>query len=539
MKISISRNLLILFTILWVCIWDNLAVWQAFYQSPSAGSGVMRLLFVTGGGFFLVSVISLFFVIFSHFFIGRSIKIFCILVLIISSILGFYTFFYGVRFNDEMLTNMLLTDGRETKELITWRIIIWFTITGILPSILVLWVKLIQKPIWQRLTFPTLYFIGFFACALALIMIQYAGYASTVRNGFVAFNIVAPVNIVGAGLKKLKIYNSNIEKKQIGLDAQTKYPLAKPRLVVFVLGETARAQNHGLNGYSRETTPMMRENGGVYFPDTISCGTSTATSLPCIFSGVGRSKTNLMIAYSQESLIDVLKRAHNRVIWRDNDMGCKDVCNEAEFEDFNEDKNPEFCDNAGNCWDEVMLKGLRNKLLEQNRDTFLVLHIKGSHGPAYYKRYPKQFAKFQPECLTNDLAACTVEQIVNSYDNSILYTDFIVGKTIEILKDLESQFAPMLIYVSDHGESLGENGLFLHGIPYAFAPDTQTRVPLYAWFSDSYLNLENTDKACVSKQNKIQRSHDDLFSTFLGALKIKTQIYQPEKDIFQECDRRK
>ncbi|MGL5004750.1 MAG: phosphoethanolamine transferase, partial [Casimicrobium sp.] len=359
----------------------------------------------------------------------------------------------------------------------------------------------------------------------------------TARSRVITFHTLAPANLVAASVAlAASLRDANTVRETRGLDAHQSYAIEKPRLFIFVLGETARAQNHGLNGYERDTTPRMRAAGGYYFPDTESCGTATAISVPCMFSGFSRDQFSLSAARSNETLIDVVLHGGARVIWRDNDSGCKGVCDRADVEDFTNAVNPKWCPEASNCFDEILLDGLEEKIRRERKDTLVVLHLKGSHGPAYYKRYPTIFGRFQPACQSSDLASCDVQSIRNAYDNTIVYSDHVIGETIKLLQRLGDHYATALLYASDHGESLGESGLFLHGMPYAVAPEEQTRVPMYAWVSPQFIKMERWDASCMAKQTKIQRSHDNVYSTVLGFLEIDTTEYKKTLDLFEPCD---
>jgi lipid A ethanolaminephosphotransferase len=283
----------------------------------------------------------------------------------------------------------------------------------------------------------------------------------------------------------------------------------------------------------------MRTEKVIYFPSTASCGTVTTVSVPCIFSGLGRAHYSDSKARAQENLIDMMKHAKARVMWLDNDGDCKGVCKAAEVEDFNDATHPKYCRNGerGECIDEIMLDGLEQKLANPERDTFLVLHIKGSHGPAYFKRYPPQFGVFQPACQSNELSACSRDELVNAYDNTILYTDHILGEVIALLRRVSTQYTTSMFYVSDHGESLGENGLYLHGAPYAIAPDVQTRVPMLAWLSPEFIAAEKWEPTCLQALPRADKSHDYIFSTLLGMMGIATQEYDRKLDLFQSCHR--
>jgi lipid A ethanolaminephosphotransferase len=212
------------------------------------------------------------------------------------------------------------------------------------------------------------------------------------------------------------------------------------------------------------------------------------------------------------------------------------VCGAAEFEDFTDAAHPTLCNDLGSCYDEIMLNGLEEKLRGGKGDVFLVLHLKGSHGPAYYKRYPKAFERFTPACQTSELQQCSKEELVNAYDNTIVYTDHILAETITLLERLSNQFATALLYASDHGESLGENGLYLHGLPYAIAPEVQTRVPMLAWLSPQFLALEGWSADCTQRIANKPSSHDAIFSSLLGLLDIDSTAYKPALDLFRVCE---
>jgi lipid A ethanolaminephosphotransferase len=222
------------------------------------------------------------------------------------------------------------------------------------------------------------------------------------------------------------------------------------------------------------------------------------------------------------------------VLWKDNNSGCKGTCNRVPSEDVSQKKDPRWCRN-GECFDEIMLEGLDQQLAHHKGDLLLVLHQKGSHGPAYYLRYPDEFAHFTPVCQTNKLQDCSRETITNAYDNTILYTDHVLARVIELLKQQQDHYNTALWYMSDHGESLGENNLYLHGAPYSFAPETQTHVPMVQWISDGFAARSKLDLNCLRQVANRPVSHDNLFHSMLGILDIQTSAYQPELDLFKAC----
>jgi lipid A ethanolaminephosphotransferase len=314
---------------------------------------------------------------------------------------------------------------------------------------------------------------------------------------------------------------------------------AKPPLLILVVGETARAANFSLNGYARETNPELAKENITSFLDVHSCGTSTAASVPCMFSHLGREAYDKRDA-DYETLLDVLKHAGLSVLWRDNNAGCKGTCTHVDSEDLSHAQDPEFC-TGQECFDEVMLHQLDERVAAMSKGgpvkgMVIVLHQKGSHGPAYYLRSPKAFKKFMPECESNALQSCSREQVINAYDNTILYTDHFLAQTIDWLKGRSEQFDTAMMYVSDHGESLGENNTYLHGLPYMIAPDVQKHVPMVVWMSPQMEQRSGITTTCLQGQRKAELSHDHLFHSVLGLLDVKTGIYRADRDLFKACE---
>ena len=298
----------------------------------------------------------------------------------------------------------------------------------------------------------------------------------------------------------------------------------------------------------------MSKQDIINFSDVTSCGTATAVSVPCMFSKFTRNEFSYDKGRQYENLFDVISHAGYKVLWRDNNTGCQHSCDRIAYEHMLKKPNPQFCEN-GNCFDEVLLDDLQqivdasankntlnnqltkvNAVIEnQQGDRVIILHKKGNHGPTYNQRYPKEFEKFKPVCKTNQLVSCTQEEIVNAYDNAILYTDYFLDKSINFLKKNSERFNTALVYISDHGESLGENNLYLHGLPYMFAPDYQKKVPFMLWLSKGYEKTHRINKNCVATKSAEALSHDNLFSSMLGMLSIATQVHNKQLDVFSSC----
>ena len=306
---------------------------------------------------------------------------------------------------------------------------------------------------------------------------------------------------------------------------------AEKSVTVFIVGETARAQNFSLGGYQKHTNPFTEKMGVKYFSRVTSCGTATAISIPCMFSRFSRAKYDPRQATSQDNVLDIIHRSGADVLWIDNDGSCKGVCARVETIAIDTDSDSDLCDGR-TCYDQVLINQLQKKLQHLDKqNTVIVLHMIGSHGPTYYRRYPQEKRVFTPDCPRSDIQNCSEEALKNTYDNTIYYTDFILSEVIANLKTVDADNISML-YVSDHGESLGESGLYLHGFPYLLAPEEQIHVPLIYWSN----KLNNpTYSACIDNQLAAEISHDNIFDTLLDLTQVSTSIYSRELDFLSTC----
>jgi lipid A ethanolaminephosphotransferase len=361
--------------------------------------------------------------------------------------------------------------------------------------------------------------------------------SSFLRNQREVRYLVTPANVIVSLTKVISEQPPGKARVQlpIGEDAvQRATPGARtPRLLVVVVGETARAANWGLSGYARQTTPALAQRNVVNYPNVGACGSSTEVSLPCMFSPYGRRNYNEKFIRGHQSVLHVLQRAGVHVLWRDNQSGCKGVCSGLEVDDLHARTYTDVCE-GNRCYDQILLKDLAQAARRHRGDQVIVLHMLGNHGPTYAERYPRTFERFTPVCTTSDLGRCERNEIVNAYDNALLYTDHVLGNTIDALAQM-TDYDTAMLYVSDHGESLGENGLFLHGMPYAIAPKEQLQVPMVAWFSQGWQWSTRLDMRCVQQHKNDAYSHDNLFHTLLGLTGVDTRLYEPGSDMYARC----
>jgi lipid A ethanolaminephosphotransferase len=461
------------------------------------------------------------------------------LLVLITAFASWYMDRYAIYLDRAMLRNVLATDPREAGELLTAGMIPHVVVFGLLPAVLIWWPRLEPTRWSQAFRRRLAWLAASLVVGLLCLWLVFADFASLMRNRPEVRYLVTPgnavVSLISAAWGQGK--RPNQAKVVVGADAHPGPAWAarkRPMMFVLVVGETARAQNFSLNGYARPTNPELAKKDIVNFPNATACGTSTAVSLPCMFSVYGRARYDEEKILTHESVLNVIQRAGFKVLWRDNQSGCKGVCDGVPSEQLDQAGIASLCPD-GQCFDEVLLNGLDGFARDASGNVFVVMHQLGNHGPAYFKRYPPAFRRFTPACETEDLRKCSVSEIVNAYDNALLYTDFFLSKVIDFLDKRQDRYDTAMLYVSDHGESLGESGLYLHGMPYAIAPDVQTRVPFFVWLSPSYRQNFGVDQGCLRGRTGNAVSHDNLFHSLLGAMDIETAVYDVKLDFFAPC----
>ena len=464
-------------------------------------------------------------------------KVLLTVLLVTTAFATHYMNSFNVYLDADMLRNVLATDHKESSELMTPALILPLLGYALVPCAL-LWRLRLKRRSWGRALLRRAVFL---LCVTVVTaggaLLSFQNVSALMRNHREVRYLATPINYLIALKQNFSSGNpiKAAPKLPIGTDAKTTARAAgsRPRLLVLVVGETARAQNWGLNGYEHQTTPELAQAGVINFPDMHSCGTSTEVSLPCMFSPYGRHDYNEKNIRAHQSLLHVLDHAGIATLWRDNQSGCKGVCEGLEIQRLDDATTPGLCAD-GRCMDEILLQDLAAQVRAKPGDRVIVLHQLGNHGPSYFQRYPAQYRRFTPTCDTPDLGKCSREQIVNSYDNAILYTDHFLARTIDTLRGMDD-YDTAMVYLSDHGESLGEKGLYLHGVPYAIAPQEQTRVPMVMWFSPQFASNRGLDLACLRNRARRYTDHDNLFPSVLGLMQVNTTLYQAERDLFATC----
>jgi lipid A ethanolaminephosphotransferase len=443
---------------------------------------------------------------------------------------------YGVIVDTVMLDNILQTNPQEFAGLLTFKLMIYTVLLGLVPA----WLVLRYSPSIKMNKAVLLGKLKLSGLLLLLVVIAVAPftahYASFIREHKVARMYANPTFFSYSVIKYLVLATQSSEVKTLTPVAQDAVEVDAHHhheLIIMVVGETARADRFSLNGYQRLTNPRLQKEDVVSLRNVSSCGTSTGVSVPCMFSVLGRKEFDKEKAKHMENALDVLSDNGVEILWRDNNSDSKDVATRMRYEDF---KTPTFntvCD--AECRDVGMLKGLDQFIAsKKGKDILIVLHQMGNHGPEYYRRYPKAFEQFTPTCKSGELSTCTQQEVDNAYDNAILYTDYFLSEVIRFLRQYDNSYETAMLYVSDHGESLGEHGFYLHAAPYMIAPQEQTHVPAIVWMGKHFdYNLDQ-----LRPFQDYPFSHDDVFCSLLVSYELdsetcvaKRQVLMANKDL--------
>jgi lipid A ethanolaminephosphotransferase len=531
MKQQISTNQLVVLAAVFLTAFANVAFFRnlasTFGSQPHAGLHLVSLWVV------LFCLMVLFLLLFSS---RHIIKPALILLLLISAVSAYFMDSYNIIIDREMLINVAATNSAESGDLLTPRFVMYVMLMALVPAYLVWDLPLVRQS--QRQAWLGRLKLGGSALLLmlAVVLMFSSFFASFVRENKALRYYANPLTPVYAAYQFSKegVSGNNVQVRSIGTDAAIPLSDADRELVIMVLGETARADRFSLNGYSRKTNPRLEREPVISFSHVEACGTTTAVSVPCMFDREDREDFSNDEAAATENVLDILDHAGVTVLWRDNNSDSKGVATRVAYENFRDPEINSLCDTE--CRDEGMLAGLQEYIDSHPQgDLLIVLHQMGSHGPAYYKRYPDEFRKFTPTCDSSQLDNCSQEEISNSYDNTILYTDHFLAEVIELLRSNDDHFETAMFYAGDHGESLGEKGVYLHGLPYWMAPDSQTEVPMMLWFGRNY---DDVPVDAMRQIRDISLSHDFVFHTLLGLFEISTAEHTPAKDVLHRARNR-
>ena len=527
--IHCSANAFVVMIACYYCLVINIPFIQGSFSAITSLAS-FSWLFLLSVPLLLLCLLIIFFSIVSVRWLLKPINY---LLLIISSAVLYGSLNYGVVFDYSMIQNTFETDSSEALSYLNPQLIGFLLLFCALPVFVLSKVKIhFTRPHQEAISRIKL----IVACCslIALVVVNfYADYAATGRNNRILKKEIIPFQYLSSSYKYMRdqLLYTNMEFKNIDATPTLIAPNTTS-VTVMVVGETARAKNFAYQGYKRNTNPYTQKYNVTYFKNVASCGTATAVSVPCMFSLQTQNNFDRLAADNQQNLIDLAQQAGSGVLWVDNNSGCKNVCTRVVNIDI--PTTPSALCDGKYCFDEALLAPLKRKLANLSQaNTVIVLHMMGSHGPTYFKRYPDKFKQFTPTCDRSDIQNCSLDELVNTYDNTIAYSDFVNALVIEQLEALPNNIDKQFLYVSDHGESLGEAGAYLHGFPYSFAPSTQTHVPLYMWADEHNQRITNT---CLANlDTTAARSHNNIFHTLLNLIGIKSKTYQASLDLLASC----
>ena len=468
-------------------------------------------------------------------------------VLVLLSIVGAGGYAFSVLYNavmsPDMLRNALATDTHEALGLFSPALVGQFLFAAAPVIFFLVKYPAAKASGWKARLASAGTALASLAAGAALAFAFSQDLSFYMRSHRDARYFLSPVNVVYSAIRTQAHdkFPDSVAVREVVDPSPRLLPAAseRPLIALVVTGETVRAENWGLNGYGRETTPELRKEGVVNFSNATACGTSTDISVPCMYSRIGRRDYNRDRILTEEPVGAVLARAGAKVLWVENQSGCKGACTGLETvktgERLTEKEKTSLCAD-GLCFDEVLIPYVKEAAAPAGSVNVLFLHMAGSHGPAYAKRYPQSFEHWGPVCRDVNLSNCDPKELRNAYDNSILYTDHVLAGLIEALK-ARKDADTVLLYASDHGESLGEKGFYLHGAPWSIAPDEQTRIPMVLWMSEGFKARQGVNEACLRERAKAPASHDNFWSTILGLAGVASSTYAASDDLLSSCQK--
>lgn len=443
------------------------------------------------------------------FFLSRFVGKFLVTIFfIVNAIAVYFVNTYSVIIDESMVGNVLNTNYAESSSFVSVKLFLYIILLGILPAIYVIRAKIVTVPVKRFLVVISLTLVVMLAIAFA----NAANWLWIDKNSKTLGGLAMPWSYT-VNLSLFYVHKHQENEKEILLpDAIIKDN--QKSVVVLVIGESARSENFSLYGYSKNTNPLLSKMTDLHHFNATSCATYTTAGVKCILEHENTGDLyEILPNYLYRNGVDVTWRTTN---WGEPPVHIKNYLNkEALMKD---------CKGEGCNYDEVLLNNLPAQIRSSTKNKVLiVLHTSTSHGPEYSTKYPPRFETFKPVCNSVELSKCSHDELVNAYDNTINYTDYILSKLIQDLKQLK-EYKTAMIFISDHGESLGEKNLYMHGLPLSLAPKQQYDIPFIVWTSDNSLKQIKPDNTLT--QNYV-------FHSVLNFLGVQSPVYKEEMNIFR------
>lgn len=466
-------------------------------------NGIMLIVSVVLLVFFLNA-----FLFYLFLFLSRPVgKGLLVLVFMLNAFAVYFVATYNAIIDESMIGNFYNTNYEEASAFVSWKLFLYLILLGIVPSIYIIRVRLVKERLKRFLIISGICILS----AATLGLVNAPNWLWIDKNATSLGGLLMPWSYSVNSALYLK-HKKKRNQAEILLPEATLIDGNK-KVLVLMIGESARRANFSLYGYEKDTNPRLAATSNLQHYEVASCATYTTAALRCILSHSESGEP-------YEVLPNYLHRAGVDVVWRTTNSGEPPIRIE-EYHNRQMLSELYACENED--YDGILLAGLGERIAQsENSKVLIILHMSTSHGPTYSKCYPPEFERFTPVCHSVELGNCTQEELINAYDNTIVYTDYLVHQTIEVLAGLE-ECESALIFLSDHGESLGEKNLYMHGVPMSIAPREQYEIPFIVWLSDS------TRRA---KQN-IPVTQTCVFHSVLSFLGVESPIYEEEKNIFE------
>ena len=520
-KVTVHIHLFVFFYTLLAGVIYNLPFFKTVWPTLTVWGNI--------GVWFLA--LSFLYLLYSWLFWPKITKIIASFFILTGGMAAYFSYHYHTYITRSVVAALFETNLIEASEWIGYTFVIYFLFLVCCPLFLLYKIKInfpnFKDLIKQRLLVTIVWLIACIVLGTTwrTDLSLYLKRHYDIRYFFVPTNYVSSLIELGVYTFATKHQENTMEWVQI---VKRNSAPNKKNLFVFVLGESARDANFSLSGYKRDTNAPLRPytRDIMVFKRTKACGTITRVSVPCMFSHYAQNVYDERSAKYAANVLNILQHEGIDVHWIDNELGCNKVCRYVPTK---------YTCETRTCLDDSLNKELYQMLPDFNKDTFIVLHQRGSHGPRYDLRAPTEYHKFKPICEQADSDLCSQDAIVNAYDNSLYYTSALLADLIEHLSKVTDKFNPILLYISDHGESLGENNLYGHGAEYEFAPDYQKEVPFLVWIPKTTRRALGLNAQCLQNMAHNQVSQDYIFHSILGVFGIKTNVYDNKLDIFSEC----
>ena len=414
---------------------------------------------------------------------------------------------FEVLLTRDVMGNLFNTRASEATGFVSVDMFLYIILLGVLPALYVLCRRVDYgkgKTLAKGVGFSLL-------GVIALVVVNINNVLWIDRNATKIGALIMPWSYIANSARHFH-HQKMINREEIHLPDAT-FTSDDPSVVVLVIGESARRENFSLYGYERETNPLLKEDGVKAYVANASA-TSTTQAVKAILDHKRvKGLYEILPNYMYRNGVDVVWRTTN---WGEPPLHIEKYRNASKL-------RAQYPD-ADSRYDGILLEGLREEIeASTNNKLLVVIHTSTSHGPTYNKKYPAEFEAFTPVCTTVEMAKAERSELINAYDNTILYTDYLLHSVIEVLRTVEDRECAM-IYISDHGESLGEGNIYMHGMVAAsMAPKEQIEIPFIVWQGDNSRPLKEFEEV----------GHYHIFHSVMDYLDMESEFYNEEFSVFE------